>query len=140
MNLYTNQPCFLFGFTDGLSFGRFPTLNRWIQFQMNLHRFSEFGVTSKNNEDGGEVVINRKFSTKRPRELDTDADSEVDDSMGISSFTVLSDIQTAAGHDALQDSMQYLSAENDAITVLTFDWENEEPYEKAVERYSLVAC
>lgn len=113
---------------------RFPTLNRWIQFQMNLHRVSEFGVTSKNNEDGGEVIINRKFSTKRPRELDTDADSEVDDSMGTNSFTVLPDVQTAAGHDALQDSMQYLSAENDAITVLTFDWENEEPYEKAVER------
>lgn len=107
---------------------------------MNLHRVSEFGVTSKNNEGGGEVIINRKFSTKRPRELDTDADSEVDDSMGINSFTVLPDVQTAAGHDALEDSMQYLSAENDAITVLTFDWENEEPYEKAVERYSLVAC
>ncbi|XP_048494067.1 uncharacterized protein LOC104887752 isoform X2 [Beta vulgaris subsp. vulgaris] len=114
---------------------RYPTLNRWIQMQTNLHRVSEFAVTSKDMDDAGGTQNIRKSSVKRPREHDTDTESEFDDSIGNNALPSATEIvQATADRDTLQDSMKYQAAEDDATTFQTFNWENEEPYERAVKR------
>ncbi|KMT16908.1 hypothetical protein BVRB_2g043800 [Beta vulgaris subsp. vulgaris] len=114
---------------------RYPTLNRWIQMQTNLHRVSEFAVTSKDMDDAGGTQNIRKSSVKRPREHDTDTESEFDDSIGNNAVPSATEIaQATADRDTLQDSMKYQAAEDDATTFQTFNWENEEPYERAVKR------
>lgn len=113
---------------------RFPTLNRWIQIQTNLHRVSEFAVTSKDTDDAGGMQNNRK-SVKRTRDHDTDTESEIDDSIGSNTVAFVPEVSQATDdHDTLQDSMKHQAAEDNATTFLTFDWENEEPYERAVKR------
>ena len=107
---------------------RFPTLNRWTQMQTNLHRVSEFAVATKQTADNGKHKPEARSAIKRLREHDNDTESEIDDivcSTNVS--TALQDFngQGAAAPDPWHDSSVFLS----------FDWENEEPYEKAVERY-----
>ncbi|GMH10819.1 hypothetical protein Nepgr_012660 [Nepenthes gracilis] len=115
---------------------RFPTLNRWIQMQTNLHRVSEFAVTSNDATDD-QVKVEDKSPMKRPREHDIDTETEVDgNSIGCNIVTAVRDINTegSADPDPLRDSLRYQVAEDEQMMFLTFDWENEEPYEKAVER------
>ncbi|XP_028950379.2 uncharacterized protein [Malus domestica] len=115
---------------------RFPTLNRWIQMQTNLHRVSEFAVTIKQTADGGEARAEAR-AIKRLRELDSDTESEVDDIVGSSSVsTALPDLndQGGAATEPWDDSSKSDVAELDTSVFLSFDWENEEPYEKAVQR------
>ncbi|GAB4854205.1 hypothetical protein Ancab_022789 [Ancistrocladus abbreviatus] len=114
---------------------RFPTLNRWIQMQTNLHRVSEFTEMSKDTTDDV-VKIEARSAIKRPREHDADTESDVDDnSVGTNAVTAVSDMNTQGitDLDPLQDTVKGQVAE-DRMVFLTFDWENEEPYEKAVER------
>ncbi|KAL8090101.1 hypothetical protein AgCh_039537, partial [Apium graveolens] len=115
---------------------RFPTLNRWIQMQSNLHRVSEFAVLAEHKigED-----VNRSEATasiKRLRENDGDSESEIDEIAGSDKSTLLPDIRNegnaVSGH--LHDSLKPEGAEVDTTIFLSFDWENEAPYEKAVER------
>ncbi|KAJ6745536.1 ZINC FINGER FYVE DOMAIN PROTEIN [Salix koriyanagi] len=79
---------------------RFPTLNRWIQMQMNLHRVSEFVVTAGQKADAGQDLGSQGGSGPEPQE----------------------------------DSSKSDTVELDTTAFLSLDWENEEPYEKAVER------
>ncbi|KAL2897847.1 D-aminoacyl-tRNA deacylase, partial [Bienertia sinuspersici] len=117
---------------------RFPTLNRWIQMQTNLHRVSEFAITSKDTDDVGGIQINRKASVKRPREPDADNESEIDDNTGSNAMPSAPEVaQITADHETVQDSMKYQVAEEESTTFLTFDWENEEPYESTVKRFRL---
>ncbi|XP_004303436.1 PREDICTED: uncharacterized protein LOC101291736 [Fragaria vesca subsp. vesca] len=111
---------------------RFPTLNRWIQMQTNLHRVSEFAVTVKQTDNGGES----RAAIKRLRELDSDTESEVDDVVSNSILTALPDLDSQGGTalDSWRDSSKSDVAEFDTSVFLSFDWENEEPYEKAVQR------
>ncbi|XP_062022257.1 uncharacterized protein LOC133738693 isoform X1 [Rosa rugosa] len=115
---------------------RFPTLNRWIQMQTNLHRVSEFAVTVKQTDDGGETRGEARAAIKRLRELDSDTESEVDDVVGNSVSTALPDLDSQGGTalDSWRDSSKPDVAEFDTSVFLSFDWENEEPYEKAVQR------
>lgn len=116
---------------------RFPTLNRWIQMQTNLHRVSEFAVTIKQTADGGEARAEAR-AIKRLRDLDSDTESEADDIVGSSSVsTALPDLndQGGAATEPWDDSSKSDVAELDTSVFLSFDWENEEPYEKAVQRY-----
>ncbi|GJM94022.1 hypothetical protein PR202_ga10633 [Eleusine coracana subsp. coracana] len=103
---------------------RYPTLNRWIQMQSNLHRVSESSVTAKT---GNNVSLNQskgKFSMKRAREPDSDAESEFEDIV-ISGKTTSSSLESPKHEDSKLEPTSFIS----------FDWENEGPYEKAVERY-----
>eukprot|EP00257_Ricinus_communis_P015242 XP_015573117.1 uncharacterized protein LOC8271234 [Ricinus communis] len=119
---------------------RFPTLNRWIQMQTNRHRVSEFAVTCKQKANDGEVKADGRTAVKRMREHDSDTESEVDDAVGSNNIsTALSDIsslssQGGAASVPRQDSSQSDTVELDSTVYLSLDWENEEPYEKAVER------
>ncbi|XP_030947314.1 uncharacterized protein LOC115971497 isoform X2 [Quercus lobata] len=116
---------------------RFPTLNRWIQMQTNLHRVSEFAVATKQTSDHTKRKPEATSAIKRLREHDNDTESEIDDivcSTNVS--TALQDFngQGDAAPDPWRDSSKSEFAELDNTVFLSFDWENEEPYEKAVER------
>ncbi|KAJ6915056.1 hypothetical protein NC651_017130 [Populus alba x Populus x berolinensis] len=116
---------------------RFPTLNRWIQMQTNLHRVSEFAVTSGRKADAGEVKADTRVAIKRFRERDSDTESEVDDTFGSSAIsTTLPDLGSQGGSapEPQEDSSKSDAVELDTTAFLSLDWENEEPYEKAVER------
>eukprot|EP00268_Persea_americana_P011356 TRINITY_DN1480_c0_g2_i5.p1 TRINITY_DN1480_c0_g2~~TRINITY_DN1480_c0_g2_i5.p1 ORF type:complete len:2512 (+),score=535.90 TRINITY_DN1480_c0_g2_i5:141-7676(+) len=114
---------------------RFPTLNRWIQMQTNLHRVSEFAITAKSKDNVGIAKLEGKTSIKRPREFDSDTESEVDDMVACSHLSRnVSDLNTQ-GRTASDPWLDSPKSENvEATAFLSFDWENEGPYEKAVER------
>ncbi|KAH9761013.1 zinc finger FYVE domain-containing protein [Citrus sinensis] len=114
---------------------RFPTLNRWIQMQTNLHRVSEFAVTAEERAD--DVKHEVRAAIKRLRENDTDSESDVDDIVGkanISSSMVDLSGQGGVTSDPWHDSFKSENAENGSAVFLSFDWKNEDPYEKTVER------
>ncbi|TVU34358.1 hypothetical protein EJB05_16190, partial [Eragrostis curvula] len=102
---------------------RYPTLNRWIQMQSNLHRVSESSVTAKTRNELSLHQSKGKFSMKRVREPDSDAESELEDIV-ISGKTTSSSLESPKHEDSMLEPTTFIS----------FDWENEGPYEKAVER------
>ncbi|KAK4364946.1 hypothetical protein RND71_016304 [Anisodus tanguticus] len=110
---------------------RFPTLNRWIQMQTNLHRISEFAIMADHTPSDAKDVPECNIAMKRFRDHDSDAESEVDELAGSSNISTNSqEIKNETrGHDSLK------SENYERTTVfLSFDCENEGPYEKAVER------
>ncbi|XP_052210694.1 uncharacterized protein LOC127813651 [Diospyros lotus] len=116
---------------------RFPTLNRWIQMQTNLHRVSEFAVTAEHEIDHSMVKSEPKMAIKRYREHDSDTDTEVDDNtVGTNVPKTLPDPKSPinAPSDTWQESPKSEFPELDTRTFLSFDWENEGPYERAVDR------
>ncbi|XP_058202196.1 uncharacterized protein LOC131316773 isoform X2 [Rhododendron vialii] len=116
---------------------RFPTLNRWIQMQTNLHRVSEVAVSAELHTDDGIVKAEPKTAIKRYRELESDNESEVDDITGNTNLsTTLPDLHSPvnAASDHWHESPKSEVPELDTRVFLSFDWENEGPYERAVER------
>lgn len=107
--------------------------------QTNLHRVSEFAVTATQTADGGEVKAAARVAIKRLREHESDTESEVDENVGGSNIPTnlprLNSQDTAAPDAPWNDSTKPDVAELDNSVFLSFDWENEEPYEKAIERY-----
>uniref|UniRef100_J3L1I8 ZFYVE26-like TPR repeats domain-containing protein n=2 Tax=Oryza brachyantha TaxID=4533 RepID=J3L1I8_ORYBR len=102
---------------------RYPTLNRWIQMQCNLHRVSESAVASATEN---EVTLHQpkgKYLPKRAREPDSDAESEIED-------IVISGKTTSNSLESPKCDQTKL----EPTTFISFDWDNEGPYEKAVER------
>ncbi|KAF5188935.1 Zinc finger fyve domain-containing protein 26 isoform, partial [Thalictrum thalictroides] len=75
--------------------------------------------------------------TQRSRECDSDSESEIDDKYvsGRASTTSpkLSN-EPNATNEPSQDSPKSNKVEVDTTVLLSFDWENEGPYEKAVKR------
>ncbi|KAL7597607.1 hypothetical protein Lser_V15G25266 [Lactuca serriola] len=114
---------------------RFPTLNRWIQMQTNLHRVSEVVVTAEHSVNDG---IEVKTSVKRFREHDSDYDLEHDElaTVGTNNLSVLTNTTNESG--IWQDSPNSEAAEIDTTIFLSFGRENEKPYEKAVEKFEVV--
>lgn len=102
---------------------RYPTLNRWIQMQSNLHRVSESSVTDKSENEVSLHQSKGKFSMKRAREHDSDGESELDDII-ISGNATSGPLESPKHEDTRLEPTAFIS----------FDWENEGPYEKAVER------
>ncbi|KAG5562644.1 hypothetical protein RHGRI_005388 [Rhododendron griersonianum] len=116
---------------------RFPTLNRWIQMQTNLHRVLEVAVSAELHTDDGIVKAEPKTAIKRYRELESDNESEVDDIAGNTNLsTTLPDLHSPvnAASDHWHESPKSEVPELDTRVFLSFDWENEGPYERAVER------
>ncbi|KAI3468258.1 hypothetical protein Pfo_024921 [Paulownia fortunei] len=116
---------------------RFPTLNRWIQVQTNLHRVSEFAVMTEHGTDDVKDNSEPKTAMKRFRENDSDTESESDDmAVGNNISSPLPEVkdQSNVASDAWLESPKSETAGHDNTVFLSFDWENEGPYEKAVER------
>jgi len=91
--------------------------------QSNLHRVSESSVTDKSESEVSLHQSKGKFSMKRPREPDSDGESELEDIV-ISGNTTSSPLESPKHEDTRLETTTFIS----------FDWENEGPYEKAVER------
>ncbi|CAN1162066.1 Zinc finger FYVE domain-containing protein 26 [Linum perenne] len=114
---------------------RFPTLNRWIQMQTNLHRVLEFAGTSKQKDDGIEAKGDLRTARKRIREHDGDAETEVDELSNRTMSSSFHDIDSRDGETSeMQDTLKFNDAKPDNTVYLSLDWENEELYDKAVER------
>lgn len=103
--------------------------------QTNLHRVSEVAVTAKGRTNEGNAET--RSAIKRLRELDSDTESDVDEIAGgtkISTSPVLKVNMTTSANgwsDPLNDGRN----EVENTVFLSFDWENEDLYEKTVERY-----
>ncbi|KAJ0232457.1 Zinc finger FYVE domain protein [Hirschfeldia incana] len=108
---------------------RFPTLNRWIQMQTNLHRVSEFVVTPKQKPDDARIKTDERTAIKRLREHDSDSESDAEEAFS-------NNIRPALTHYSARDggSCETGASRTDPTVFLSFDWENEGPYENAVNR------
>ncbi|CAH9122192.1 unnamed protein product [Cuscuta epithymum] len=114
---------------------RFPTLNRWIQMQSNLHRVSEFAVTADHAKN---YIIEpeSRGCMKRLRDYGSDSESEIDENT-VSSNNVITRVPDVKNEEAMYpdpwgDPPKSILSDCDSV-LLSFDWENEGPYEKAVE-------
>ncbi|KAK4796426.1 hypothetical protein SAY86_028752 [Trapa natans] len=114
---------------------RFPTLNRWIQTQTNLHRVTEFAVMSLQKYDGGgRGEHEARNAIKRSHVPDSDTESELDDNNANSSISA-----TLVDHhgEMIEHCGGFPKSEYTYLgptAFLSFDWENEEPYERAVDK------
>ncbi|KAG7572251.1 hypothetical protein ISN44_As09g006230 [Arabidopsis suecica] len=108
---------------------RYPTLNRWIQMQTNLHRVSEFVVTPKQNPDDTRIKPDERTGIKRLLEHDSDSESDTEE---IFSKNNIQPALTDGSRDG--GSFETGVCKTDPTVFLSFDWENEVPYEKAVNR------
>ncbi|KAI4380183.1 hypothetical protein MLD38_006402 [Melastoma candidum] len=114
---------------------RFPTLNRWIQMQTNLHRVSEFAETTDDSTADVKRRHEQRDSVKRVREHTSDLESEFDECGGSSSNTPRNlNRQGSAVFETWHNSPESEVANSDATVYFSFDSANEEPYEKAVQR------
>lgn len=98
--------------------------------QTNLHRVSEVAVTAKPLANDEKVKPATKTAVKRFLEHDSDSESEVDDGVGSSKMVTALPDPKSEGADIPRSE----NAELETTVFLSFDWENEGPYEKAVER------
>lgn len=106
--------------------------------QTNLHRVSEVAVATKERADDAKLKPESRYAIKRIRELDNDTESEIDDTINSSNISSALQDPNSLGVSALDpwhDSLKSEVDELDATVFLSFDWENEEPYVKAIERY-----
>lgn len=104
--------------------------------QTNL-RVSEFAITAKQDADDAGLT-DMRASMKRLLEHDSDTESEFDEIVSSSKTSVplpSISVQDGTFHDGWCHTSKSDIHELDTTTFLSFDWENEEPYQKAVERY-----
>lgn len=105
--------------------------------QTNLHRVSEFAITAKRTDNDNLVIPEARTAIKRFREHDSDTESEVDDIVNCSNLsTTVTDFssQTSVSPFNLWPDAPKHESPEDTRVFLSFDWENEVPYERAVER------
>lgn len=105
--------------------------------QTNLHRISEFAVMTEPGTDDVKDNLEPKIAMKRFRESDSDSEPDSDDmATGNNISMSLPEVkdQNNATSDVRHESPKSRTAAHDNIVYLSFDWENEAPYEKAVER------
>ncbi|KAL1224562.1 hypothetical protein V5N11_000893 [Cardamine amara subsp. amara] len=108
---------------------RFPTLNRWIQMQTNLHRVSEYVVTPKQKPDDTRIKPDERTAIKRLLEHDSDSESDAEEFFPNNIQPALTDCSACDG-----GPIETGISRTDPTVFLSFDWENEVPYEKAVNR------
>lgn len=121
---------------------RFPTLNRWIQMQANLHHLSDSPTTLKRlTEADQQKKDEKRITVKRPRETGHDAESDEDDDvhgiLGVPVAKSVFDVDSKSSHTSstiAEDVQEPRNFNTDKTHSLLFDWENEGPYEEAVER------
>ncbi|MCO5611281.1 hypothetical protein L7F22_065533 [Adiantum nelumboides] len=124
---------------------RFSTLNRWIQTQANLQQLSEIPLsTKKGATDGQQDVEGNRALLKRPREHESDTESEEDDEKhggtdsNYSLHIGLEKTWKGGGmydsHGLTRSNSKTESLEMKNSTALMFEWENESIYEDTVNR------
>ncbi|XP_064990639.1 uncharacterized protein LOC135628052 isoform X1 [Musa acuminata AAA Group] len=116
---------------------RFPTLNRWIQMQSNLHKISRSAIASKSDIKTAAAISTGKVPVKRVREPESDTESEIDDMVaGGHNSPTLSEFSThgQSVSRSWHSSSSPVDVGIDAANFISCDWENEGPYGKAVER------
>ncbi|VFQ79855.1 unnamed protein product [Cuscuta campestris] len=114
---------------------RFPTLNRWIQMQSNLHSVSEFAVKTDHASKHGNNEPKSRASMKRLRDYGSDSESEVDENTHSNNMVRRSsevNNEETIHPDPWDIPPKSIPADRDSV-LLSFDCENEGPYEKAVE-------
>ncbi|KAL0394032.1 UNVERIFIED_CONTAM: hypothetical protein Slati_4369400 [Sesamum latifolium] len=112
---------------------RFPTLNRWIQMQTNLHRVSEFAVMSEHGKNDVKDNSVPKTAMKRFRENESDTESETDDmAAGNNISSVLPDVkdQSSVASDAWHESPKSEIAEHDNTVFLSLIGRMRDPMKK----------
>lgn len=99
--------------------------------QTNLHRVSEFVVTPKQKPDDARIKPDERTAIKRLREHDSDSESDAEEAFS-------NNIRPALTHYRARDggSFETGASRTDPTVFLSFDWENEGPYENAVNRYA----
>lgn len=102
--------------------------------QTNLHRISEFAVMTEPGTDDVKDNSEPKIAVKRFRESDSDSEPESDDMATGNNISMSLPEVKDQNTDAWHESPKSRSAVHDNTVYLSFDWENEAPYEKAVER------
>lgn len=102
--------------------------------QTNLHRVSEYVVTPKQALDDTRIKPDERTAIKRLREHDSDSESDAEESFSNSN------IQPALTDYSTRDGGPFDTGigRTDPTVFLSFDWENEVPYEKAVNRYGIL--
>ncbi|BBN06274.1 zinc finger FYVE domain-containing protein 26 [Marchantia polymorpha subsp. ruderalis] len=118
---------------------RYSTLNRWIQLQANLQRLSESPISTKRlNDAETQKEEDRRKSTKRLREPEQDVDSEDEQEK----IAIIGMQGPPAGWEGLQRStieksplgaVDVKASQTTAPFTVLLDWENEGPYEEAVQ-------
>ncbi|KAG6557384.1 hypothetical protein Mapa_000653 [Marchantia paleacea] len=118
---------------------RYSTLNRWIQLQANLQRLSESPISTKRlNDVETQKEEERSKSTKRMREPEEDVYSEDEQEKNV----IIGMQGPPAGWEGLQRSTTEKSppgaadvkaSQTSAPFTVLLDWENEAPYEEAVQ-------
>lgn len=117
---------------------RFPALNNWIRMQTNHHRIMEHaGIYYL--KDGSFPAKSTSASLKRYRDQDSDIVSEVDDlplgnHVSNSSLECTTD-QKFVASDSLHHSPKSETTLHDDIVFLSFDWESQAPFERAIGRF-----
>lgn len=104
--------------------------------QTNLHRVSEFAVMTEHGTDDVKDDTEPKTAVKRFRDSESDSEPESDD-MAVGNNISFSRPEVKDQSNATSDSYESpksRTAADDNTVYLSFDWENEAPYEKAVER------
>ncbi|XP_057838551.1 uncharacterized protein LOC131048568 isoform X2 [Cryptomeria japonica] len=117
---------------------RFPTLNRWIQMQANLHRLSDSPITSRRvTETNLQNKEDKRITVKRLRESEGNESEEDEDViLGMPSTKSVFDIESKDDPTSSAIPLDVMNSRNlkpDSINSLLFDWDNEVPYEEAVE-------
>lgn len=112
----------------------FPTLNRWIQMQSNLHRVSESAIAAAKDGESTSAKPGLKILAKRSREPESDTESDIDDMIASGHVSPFISDNVAYENASSASWLESPNAEIDSLPLLSLDWENEQPYEKAVER------
>lgn len=105
---------------------RFPTLNRWIQVQSNLHRVSESALASK----AGTEQKKERSCLKRLRE----PEPETKTSGSFMAETLSTGVES--NYLISKEESEVTDACFDQNACISFD-DDEGPYETAVEKYSI---
>lgn len=98
--------------------------------ETNLHRVSEFVVTPKQKPDDTRIKPDERTGIKRLLEHDSGSESDAEEGFS-------NNIQPALTDSSARDGGPFETGigRTDPTVFLSFDWENEVPYEKAVNRY-----
>lgn len=101
--------------------------------QSNLHRVSESAIATRSDSEDSVAKSEVKVCLKRTRDPESDIESEIDD-MTCHISTSDFNIQDPIGSEVRPNSPTTYDVELNSASFLSFDWENETPYVKAVER------
>lgn len=97
--------------------------------QTNLHRVSEFVVTPQQKTDDTQSKPDERTTIKRLREHDSE--SELGAEEILSNITIQPAVTDCSARAGAFDTG---TGRTDPTVFLSFDWDNEIPYEKAVNR------